>query len=472
MSDRSPIHVESAGLSLSKQGFVILSVPKNGRPSCICFKDLAQLGQAIAGGQVKVRRWAVSLPNKLCICKKVTLPTPHLEEAVKMVEFELPGIVPIPLSELTYGCSLAQQREGSVTLWVYVAKLSKLYQHLEPLQEVGIHPSTITVDSLAFFHWIAHFAQGHADNALLFTEDKNGGVFLDAYAGGLLQIDTWEPPKLQTPGRIASFLQHAIQTRRQKDDLASLPTCVYTATEEHTEGVETAIENTLNQLEPIQRIPITLPDPMEWCSPWNGQFGTREELANACTISVGTMKQAQEGDCSYQNLAPAQLLAAQRRRIRQQQALQLSCLIVAVLLLGWGTLWAMNQRLERRIVLLQETMAPYAQIADSIEAKRLVVSAVNRQQLSRVQLLDVLHDIYAFMPESVYLTQMTYESRHGKTSVDIKGYSTKAETTLDIPSHMEKAPLLNRVQLGHIGGEETQQDGSQCAPFTLHGEIK
>ncbi|MCG8685961.1 MAG: hypothetical protein MI892_13865, partial [Desulfobacterales bacterium] len=55
------------------------------------FSSLDDLKQALHEKQLQVRRWGVSVPRAHCILKTLTLPAPTMDEAMRMVEFEIPS---------------------------------------------------------------------------------------------------------------------------------------------------------------------------------------------------------------------------------------------------------------------------------------------------------------------------------------------------------------------------------------------
>lgn len=473
MKNPAAIHTDIATVGVSPQGYALVGSLKGQMPSCIFFEDLDKLGQAISAGKIKVRRWAVCVPHQICICKKISLPTTNLAEAVKMVEFELPSRVPIPLEELTYGCTLATSVENSLTLWVYAIRLSVLERYLEDYRTIGLNVTMITVDALALHRWATSQARGQVDKALIFAEFGDNGLFLATQKGHLQQMGSWN---LQANGVMQSLLpmlQETLQGHQQPDgDIGLIQTSGTDVSFPRLDTIQEHINHLLPNGSDIKLTPVDLPDPLEWCSPWNGEHGTRQELLEACTVVLGTLLQTQQPEFIHQNLAPRQWVAAQQQRVRQRRLLNIGSRVLLIMLLGWTLMWAINRRLLKQIERLDTMMEPFARIADHIDSKRAVVVAVERQRLGQAQLLQSLEDIYRFLPDSVYLNQIVYESRYGKTSVDLKGYATQAETTLDIPARLQAASLLNQVRLTHFGGEEIQEDGSLCAPFSLHGKIE
>ena len=474
MTQQKRLQTDWAAVTLSRQGYAVVATRTNGQGRCTCFKDLDTLRQAIEVREVRVRRWIANVPHRLCISKRITLPTTNIEEAVQMAEFELPTVVPLPREELTYCCSLATQQENNLTLWAHAIRLSAFYRHLEPLQAAGIHPDAVLLDTLALHRWFQDASGPETKHALIFAEHGKEGVLLAIQDRHLREVVCWNTQTGDAQTATATAINDVLQKHvNGPADARAIQACTTCLSASNVPAVHNALEHACHQSPALEIHPAILPDPLALCSPWNGEYGTRNDLVFACSVALGSLQEAESGTAeSYRNLVPAQMRAEQQRQTRKRAVVQIAILASFIVLLGWACLWAMNHRLQRQISLLEANMRPYAQIAGNIESKRLVVAAIDRQLRGRTQLLDVMRDIYQHLPESVYLTQMIYESRYGNASVDMKGYATKAETTLDIPGHMEAAALLNRVRLVQFSGEEMQQDGSRSAPFALHGEIK
>ncbi|MHC4649013.1 MAG: hypothetical protein ACYTBJ_26465, partial [Planctomycetota bacterium] len=94
------IRTEWGALILTPNRGAVVCVQHEGGPCCIYFDSLEQLRQACDSRKISVKKWAVAVPRSLCILKPLTLPAADLTEAVKMIEFELPSLVPLPLDEI------------------------------------------------------------------------------------------------------------------------------------------------------------------------------------------------------------------------------------------------------------------------------------------------------------------------------------------------------------------------------------
>jgi hypothetical protein len=122
-------------------------------PRCLCFNSLEELKHAIDSKRISVKKWVVSVPRSSCILKPLALPASDLAEAVKMTEFELPSLVPLPPDEVVYGCTVLNRQDDTLNVMVCILKLNTLDEHLEPLRAIGIEPRRVTLESLAIQNW-------------------------------------------------------------------------------------------------------------------------------------------------------------------------------------------------------------------------------------------------------------------------------------------------------------------------------
>ena len=147
------IKTEWASLSLAEDGNAVICAKCNGTLRCVRFDSLEQLKQAIDEKKVSVRKWAVAVPRSSCILKPLALPASDLAEASKMIEFELPSLIPLPADETVYGSTLLDKQDNMLNVLVCILKLSTLEEHLKPYRAIGIEPYRITLSSLAIQCW-------------------------------------------------------------------------------------------------------------------------------------------------------------------------------------------------------------------------------------------------------------------------------------------------------------------------------
>jgi Tfp pilus assembly PilM family ATPase len=149
----SKINADWASVKVTENGNVIVCAKSAGTSVRLCFDSLNDLKEAIGTKKVSVRKWAISLPNQNCILKRLTLPAADMDEAARMMEFELSSLVPIPPEKLVYGCTLLGKQENMLNLLVCIVPLDTLDRILAPYKAMGIQATRVTPDFLSMQSW-------------------------------------------------------------------------------------------------------------------------------------------------------------------------------------------------------------------------------------------------------------------------------------------------------------------------------
>ena len=139
--------------------------------SCLYFENIGQLAEAIKKRQIRAKHWVISIPDRLCIQKTIELPALSMEQAYKMLEFELSSHLPLPAEELVYGCVPVSKNGNLIKVSVYILKIKSLKGILAKFKSIGIRPARVMVDSIAAQRWFNQDGK-NAEITLLFGKDN------------------------------------------------------------------------------------------------------------------------------------------------------------------------------------------------------------------------------------------------------------------------------------------------------------
>ena len=120
------IKASRGALSLSDSGSGVMCVELRDGHRCLRFESLEEVEAAIKSKRLAVRKWVVTVPQRNCIVKRLILPALDVSEAVRMVEYEIGSLVPLPLEEISYGCTVLSKVENMLTVVVWIVKLEML----------------------------------------------------------------------------------------------------------------------------------------------------------------------------------------------------------------------------------------------------------------------------------------------------------------------------------------------------------
>ena len=120
----------------------------------ISFADVENVSKADQAGMPRVTNWILIIPTYQCIIRYVVLPSANPVEIDKMLEFELPNIVPYNTQSWVWDFSIIdQQQDGASKILVVISPSSIIEDYLKTLLSLSIKPEVITT-SVMFHTWL------------------------------------------------------------------------------------------------------------------------------------------------------------------------------------------------------------------------------------------------------------------------------------------------------------------------------
>ena len=115
------------------------------------FTDLEPDHKPSHPGIPKVAGWVLIIPACQCTTKYAVLPSADPAEIEKMLEFELPNIVPYNTQPWTWDFSIVgQQKDGASKVLIVLSPLSIIDRYIQNLLSLGIKPDVITVSAMFY----------------------------------------------------------------------------------------------------------------------------------------------------------------------------------------------------------------------------------------------------------------------------------------------------------------------------------
>ena len=115
------------------------------------FTDLEPVHKPSHPNIPKVAGWVLIIPAYQCITKYAFLPSDDPAEIEKMLEFELPNIVPYNTQPWTWDFSIiGQQEDGASKVLIVLSPLSIIDRYIQNLLSLGIKPDVITVSAMFY----------------------------------------------------------------------------------------------------------------------------------------------------------------------------------------------------------------------------------------------------------------------------------------------------------------------------------
>ncbi len=468
---RRRIKTDWAAVQLTEDNNVIVCHQKE-PPSCLWFNSVESFKEALHGKQLKVAKWAILIPRHLCIVKTLSLPASHMEEAAKMVEFELPTLVPLPIDELVYGCSSGTAKDGMHAVTVYILKRDLLNQCLEPYQDLGIAPDRIVVDTLALESHLVSQSQ-QSENAVYSFLDARRSVVVSLINNRIQGLEDTErlsedadAPALQVVGQIERYhaqIRHcsngspiSILLEGPEQYVQSIrQNLISAAMDPHTHRVSSIRHSTLSNHE------------AELASDENNRFLYESSLVQGLFTLVTANRY------TYANLLPADFLRKQHERRQFVNTGLLAGLIAMIVLLIWTTLATVNWRFAKKARLIEAQIDPYAEIAQDVSTKRTLITAIRQLDARRGRVSEIIKELNKYTDRTTMsFNNLIYEVHPTECLLSIDGQTNNIDEVLNLPDWIKDSQLLAGLGWSHIGHKSNQGTENRGVEFKLKCRIK
>jgi type II secretory pathway component PulL len=473
LTDLSPAHpAASRPVGPAGRQGVVVCLRADGGPRCVRFESLGQLAEALAQKALVVHKWAVAAPRELYILKAISLPAADLDEAARMVEFEVPSLVPLSAQDVIYGCTAAGRQNNLLRVLVYLIKADALARYLEPYRAAGIEPQRIVPDVLAMHAWFLHTVRDAAGPAVFVLAGSTQCHILTSDEGN------FQDSQIRLPGddsaanaqEIAEeVLDRAAQrTARAREGLEAsgfVPaTVVLAGGSPLVPRLEARLRAAGAEAPEVTLIdtPATGDFLCDQSGP-DGQDGAAVTAAGLFELSAGAQQ-------PQVNLLPPEYFVQEQRRVLLANGLRVAVLAVLVVILTWACLAGANRRLARVCGMIQAQIAPIEKLAGGVDRKRQRLKAVQRQLSNRGRITETLAELYECTPKEISISVLDIAWKQGAMSIDLQGQADLLPTAFEYTNAVRDAPLLRTMQI--LDAQQVPRaDGRGVVEFKAHCSI-
>ncbi len=437
---------EWASIGLAQDDTVVVCAKSNGGASCTRFESIDQLKQAIESKRIAAKKWAVTVPRHLCILKTVTLPASGPAEAASMIPFELPSLVPLSIDEIVYGCSVLNKQDNMMSLLVCILKLSTLDEHLAPLRSVGIEPRRITLDSLAIQNWFNNVGQlAHVPAISVLVDSGHYGIQMSVN-GHFQEANELTVPDGRLENSAHEITQEILHQRDQLPEHQRQAVAVLLAgNEKYTSEIKKLLESAPT-VAPSPLKVLILPNPKitRFAPTDDAKSGDGRSVTEA-VVATGLLDMAIGSRLPYTNLLPQQYVRQYQKKTALFNHVLTASLSLAVILLIWLYLCALNWRIEKTCRMIQAKIAPIRDIAVTVDSKHQKVKAIQRQLSNRGQITRIVEELYKYTPRSVSINNLTFASEQNGAVITSKGQAEDLSAILHYMEAVRDADILSKL---------------------------
>ena len=446
--DHKKIKTDLAAISKNSQGEFVVCLKTKTDIKCFYFDSAEQLREALESRQISAGKWIIAAPAENCICKELSLPAENFEQAVKMVEFELESLLPLPVNQLVYGCSAIKTDNDIITLMVYILKVNILENMCSSYKEVGVTPEKISVDNAAINCWFNSRRSISAVNIdILVGQDICMVLF--SIEGNLRDTQRVNLRNGNNSCWISEVEEAVDSINKQLPENRNCLPCVTIAgCSENIDELKDFLKHKQDSLAIENITVIQTPIPNSWADSKNKN--TPPKCCLPAVLTTGLIESIEDDRLKYLDLIPQCQREKARRKKQIINSFAITMLSAMLLVSFWLCLQAMNWRIDKRCRLLQADISPIEHIADTVESKRQKLKAIQKQFAGRGIISQIFHELYTFSPANISISQLNFKSKTDSAIIDIKGQSDSLSDAFEYADSMEQAKLLKEINITNV----------------------
>lgn len=391
----------------------------------------------------KVAGWVLIIPAYQCTTKYAFLPSADPAEIEKMLEFELPNIVPYNTQPWTWDFSIVgQQEDGASKVLIVLSPLSIIDRYIQNLLSLGIKSDVITVSAMFY--------------TLLLNRNKN---LLELNTSGYFCLNDDYLDFFVIENRQVTFLRGA----RLKGKFC-----------ENTRLVEAEIQRSLSMVKE-QRF-ANCPDRLCVISTNNSTANFVKIVEKVTGVSVEEIESAalynehssmihrlttissddylsSDSEKAQISLLPRVLKQKRRRRNKRRQMALHALKVCFVLLLAFlclkTTIWRKSRLLER----YEKRLSAISPMAEKLQFLQQQLDIIQSQLRGNVSTLDIVSELYRVLPKDITVHYLSIE--HEK-KITTRAQAKLLSQAFDCIGPLEQSDYFENVKQSYANQRQIQ----------------
>jgi hypothetical protein len=396
------------------------------------------------------QKLVATFPQRLAIVKTLNLPATQPHELHEMVKLQAARQLPLQEEELEVRSRvLSRTADGYSSVMMILARRTDILRHLEVLEEAGLHPDRLVLDSAASLSLIRRASEaGPALSINVGAQEALLGLFSGPYLRTLrslpLPVDSGSWPSIlrMEAAKTALLLDTSSHS-------AALPVYVGGDPSRRLTALG-ALNNEANfRVHSVDSSDRITRNPQ---CPVDSSFGLWAALG-AVIID----------DAASQNLMPP---LGKKRRGRPWESRVAAFLSLLLMALGASTL--MHRFYERQELLSRLSMEARALASETKELRQMQKQTrlIHEQMGKKGSLLYVVSDLNRIMPAHVSVESLTFERDR---TLQIQGLSKTFPEALRLVQELQKSSLYSKVEL--TSSNTRRQHDEDVIDFQLTGQL-
>jgi hypothetical protein len=391
----------------------------------------------------RTSRWALIIPTYLCATEYAVLPSTDPEEIEKMLELELPDIIPFKTKPWSWDYSVIDRRQdGWSRVLVNLCPLPIVDRHIKAAISLGIKPRVVTTSAIFYFSLLLEHKtlpmSGLAccfclnDECMDFFVIENEQVVL--MRGVFLQKGGPENCEI-----IELEMRRCLAMIKQKDIVGR--TCVFYTinTGQWSVNLTKIAEKVIRG--DVEEVQLT----------GTGNRGVSVKGGLSRRIFGEKLSCISERTCL--NLLPGQMKERQRRSSRSRRAvigLLRICLVICLLL---ACLKAGIWRTGRVIGRYEKRLAAISPEAEKLRFLEQQLSLIQTHLRGNISTLDIICELYKVLPEQVTVHYLAIEQN---ASIVIRAQAGLLSEAFDCIGLLEESRYFANVRQSYANQRQIE----------------
>lgn len=405
----------------------------------------------------RTSRWALIIPTYLCATEYAVLPSADPKEIEKMLELELPNIIPFNTKPWSWDYSVIERRQdGWSRVLVSLCPLPIVERHIKAVISLGIRPRVVTTSAIFYFSLLLeHKALPRSepvccfclnDECMDFFVIENGqvvmmrGAFLQKEASGSCEIIELE-------------MRRSLSLIKQKDFVGR--TFFF------------YIINTgqccVNLTKIAQKLVRGTVEEVQLTGTGNRDVSVKSNLSTR--IFGEHLSGISDRTCP--NLLPGQMKEKQRRSSRSRQAAIGLLRICLVICLSLACLKAGIWRTGRVIGQYEKRLAAISPAAEKLRFLEQQLSLIQTQLRGNISTLDIICELYKVLPGQVTIHYLAIEQN---ASIVIRAQAGLLSEAFDCIGLLEESSYFANVRQSYAN--QRQIETNVLIDFEITADIE
>ena len=407
------------------------------------FKDLEPGNKSSHPDIPKVAGWILLIPAYQCTTKCVFLPSADPAEIEKMLEFELPNIVPYNTQPWTWDFSVVGQRkDGASKVLIVLSPLSLIERYIQNLLSLGIKPRVITVSAMFY--------------TLLLNRDK---TLLELNSSGYFCLNDDYLDFFVIENRQVTFLRGArskgmfcentrLVEAEIRRSLSMVKDYRFANCPDRFFAINTN-DATADFVEIAEKISGLSVEEIESATLYNEHSSMMDRLTiiNSDHYLSSTSEKAQI------SLLPRVLKHKHRRRNKRRKMALHALKVCFVLLLAFLCLKTIIWRKSRLLRRYEQRLSEISPMAEKLQFLKQQLDIIQSQLQSNVSTLDIVAELYRVLPKDITVHYLSIE--HEK-KITARAQAKLLSQAFDCIGPLEQSDYFHNVKQSYANQRQVQ----------------